>query len=276
MSGVLVMAYLTAGVLFIRSLGGLSKQETARQGNTFGMIGMTVAGVVTVASWLLRPLPGDPTTMSINDLPLLTGGILAVAILIGSGVGAALARRVEMTGMPELVAILHSFVGLAAVLVGFSSYLAPMGKLPDSRVEHLVHLGEVWVGVAVGAITLTGSIIAWGKLKGTITGKPLLLPGRHSLNAVVGLAMVGLAIPFLHSAPPEGTLFSPFSPACSACTWCWPSAAPTCRWWCRCSTATRAGPRRPPASCCRTTCSSSPARWWGRAAPSSPSSCAGR
>src|SRR5574343_667511 len=119
MSGFLVVAYLIAGVLFIRSLGGLSKQETARQANTFGMI-----------------------------------------------------------GMPELVAMLHSFVGLAAVLVGFSSYLHPL-EAPKTDVHHLVHLIEIWVGIAVGAITLTGSIIAWGKLKGSISGKPLLLPGRH-------------------------------------------------------------------------------------------------
>jgi NAD(P) transhydrogenase subunit beta len=116
-------------------------------------------------------------------------------------VGGFLALRVEMTGMPELVAMLHSFVGLAAVLVGFSSYLRPALPAPNA-LQHTVHLVEVWVGVAVGAITFTGSVIAWAKLKGSLSGKPLLLPGRHALNAVVALAIIGLAVPFLRA---EGT-----------------------------------------------------------------------
>jgi NAD(P) transhydrogenase subunit beta len=109
--------------------------------------------------------------------------------------------------MPELVAMLHSFVGLAAVLVGISSYLAPAGGGGASGVEHMVHLIEVWVGVAVGAITLTGSIVAWGKLKGTFSGKPILLPGRHALNAGIALAIIGMGVPFAQAHGTDGLMY---------------------------------------------------------------------
>jgi NAD(P) transhydrogenase subunit beta len=185
LTGVTTIAYLASGVLFIRSLGGLSKQETARAGNTAGMIGMVVAILVAAVTWF-----------SAGDVSARTAGLglLVGAVVIGAAVGSTLARRVEMTGMPELVAMLHSFVGLAAVLVGYSSYLNPPAGLEG--VHHTVHLAEIWAGVAVGAITLTGSIVAWGKLKGTFSGKPLLLPGRHALNAIVAIAIVGMGEPF--------------------------------------------------------------------------------
>src|ERR1700678_709157 len=156
--GVLTAAYLVAGVLFIRSLGGLSKQDTAQTGNLFGMLGMAIAIAVTGVSWADRRVSGTGAAM------------LTVAVVAGAGIGAVLARRVEMTGMPELVAILHSFVGLAAVMVGVSSYLAPTGHdaaLLDAT-GRVVHLLEIWVGIAVGAITLTGSIVAWAKLRGSL------------------------------------------------------------------------------------------------------------
>ena len=177
------VAYLGAGVLFILSLGGLSKQATARRGNLFGMVGMGIAIVATtlvagVSEW------GGPQW-----------ALVAGTIGIGASIGAVLATRVAMTGMPELVAQLHSFVGLAAVLVGISTWLQP-GKEPVGA-EAVVHLIEVWLGVAIGAVTFTGSIIAWGKLKGSISGKPLLLPGRHVLNAVGALIIVGALIPFI-------------------------------------------------------------------------------
>jgi NAD(P) transhydrogenase subunit beta len=195
----LTVAYLIAGVLFIRSLGGLSKQETAFAGNTSGMLGMALAVLVTVISWVSDD-QGSFAMPSGAGLGLLVG-----AIVVGAGVGGVLAQRVEMTGMPELVAVLHSFVGLAAVLVGISSYLSPPGAHGAGAVVHddaarIVHLVELWIGVAVGAITFTGSVIAWGKLRGSISGRPLLLPGRHALNALVALAIVGLAVPFV-SAP---------------------------------------------------------------------------
>jgi NAD(P) transhydrogenase subunit beta len=195
--GFLNVAYLAAGVLFIRSLGGLSKQETAGQGNVFGIIGMVLAIAVTSVAWALS---GDLATRT-HGLGLLLG-----AAIIGGVIGGGLARRVEMTGMPELVAVLHSFVGLAAVLVGFSSYLRPAHVETDS-VRLVVHQVEIWVGIAVGAITLTGSIIAWAKLKGTMSGKPLLLPGRHFLNAVIGLSIIGLAYPFIQASGHDGLMF---------------------------------------------------------------------
>ncbi len=183
--GEITIAYLIAGVLFIRSLAGLSKQETASRGNVSGIVGMIVAVLVTALVWAFDH----------PDLPLTGVGLLVGAIAIGGGIGAVLARRVEMTGMPELVAVLHSFVGLAAVLVGIGSYLE-MDAHPLTGADRVVHLVEIWVGVAVGAVTFTGSVIAWAKLRGSLSGKPLLLPGRHVLNALVALAIVGLAVPF--------------------------------------------------------------------------------
>jgi NAD(P) transhydrogenase subunit beta len=194
MSGVTAIAYLLAGVLFIRSLGGLSKQETAARGNLYGMIGMALAVGVAGITWLLS------TGGSLGaGMVLLVG-----SVLVGSAVGGVLARRVEMTGMPELVAILHSFVGMAAVLVGISSYLVPQaGSHEMGGAEHIVAMVEIWVGVAVGALTFTGSIIAWAKLRGTLSGKPLLLPGRHSLNAAIAAGIVFLAVPFVASSGPD-------------------------------------------------------------------------
>jgi len=173
--GFLVGSYLAAGVLFILSLGGLASQETARRGNLYGMVGMALAIAVT---FLHHRIDGGYT--------LIVG-----SVAVGSVIGAALAARVAMTSMPELVAILHSFVGLAAVLVGISTYLNPG--------EH--HLGlvlqsEIWLDVAIGAITFTGSVVAWAKLRGSLSGKPLLLPGRHALNLLMLLAIVGLLVPF--------------------------------------------------------------------------------
>ncbi|MGE0785587.1 MAG: NAD(P)(+) transhydrogenase (Re/Si-specific) subunit beta [Sandaracinaceae bacterium] len=183
--GVLTIAYLVAGVFFIRSLGGLSRQETARRGNMFGIVGMALALVATAFHPRVASYP-----------------IMAGCLAVGAVIGAVVARRVAMTAMPELVAILHSFVGLAAVLVGISSHLDPAQQLHG--IEASIHAVEIWIGIAVGAVTFTGSVIAWGKLRGTITGKPLLLPARHLLNAVVAIAIVGLAVPFMQD--PEGPM----------------------------------------------------------------------
>ena len=169
----LAVPYLIAGVLFIMSLGGLSTQETARRGNVYGIIGMVIA---IGATFLTKGL-------DINT-------VLIGSVAIGGVIGAVMAARVVMTGMPQLVAILHSFVGLAAVLVGISTYMAH----PDAGAVHDV---EVWLGVAIGAITFTGSVIAWAKLRGSMSGTPLLLPGRHFINLAMLLATIGLAVPFL-------------------------------------------------------------------------------
>jgi H+-translocating NAD(P) transhydrogenase subunit beta len=175
------VAYLVAGVLFILSLGGLSNQETAQRGNVYGIAGMLIAVLVTAGSHLV-------------GLP-----VLAAALAIGGIIGAVLAARVAMTSMPELVAVLHSFVGLAAVLVGVASYLGTTQHAEGAA--GIIHGIEVYVGVFVGAITFTGSIVAFGKLKGLIGSKPLLLPGRHLLNAGMVAVCIALAVPFLGAEP---------------------------------------------------------------------------
>ncbi len=181
------IAYLVAGVLFILSLGGLSTQKTARRGNAFGIVGMLLALGVTAL--------GHVTSF----------GALAVAVATGGLIGALLASRVEMTSMPELVAVLHSFVGLAAVLVGAASYLGA-GAYASSA-EGTIHAVEVCVGVFVGALTFTGSVVAFGKLRGVVRSKPLLLPGRHLFNLLLLLVAVGLGARFL-GAPGHGGLVS--------------------------------------------------------------------
>ena len=178
------IAYLIAGVLFILSLAGLSTQKTARRGNAFGIAGMLLALGITAVGHVH------------------SYGALAVAVAVGSVIGAVLAMRVEMTSMPELVAVLHSFVGLAAVLVGVASYL---GTVTDTaHAEGVIHAVEVFVGVFVGALTFTGSVVAFGKLKGLVRGKPLLLPGRHVFNLLLLLVSVGLGAHFLSASEHEG------------------------------------------------------------------------
>ncbi len=173
-----IAAYLFASILFILSLGGLSSQESAKRGVFYGIIGMAIAILATV---LGKGVAGH----------IYIIGAIAIASLIGIVV----ARKVEMTGMPQLVAILHSFVGLAAVLVGFGSYLDPHTHALEGT-AHTIHLVEVFIGVFIGAITFTGSIVAWGKLDGKIRSKPLLYPGRHIVNILLGSACVVLGIFF--------------------------------------------------------------------------------
>lgn len=177
----ITIAYIAASALFILSLGGLSQQETARRGNLYGIIGMLIALVATAAA------------MNTGGLPVLFG-----ALIPGMVIGAVLASRVQMTSMPELVAMLHSFVGLAAVLVGIATYLDP--EAPKSvGGEHSLHLGEIFIGVCIGSVTFTGSVIAFLKLRGTIGGKPFMLPGRHMINLVLLLITIGLGVAFFMS-----------------------------------------------------------------------------
>ena len=174
--GVLTAAYIAASALFILSLGGLANQQSARRGNQLGVAGMVIAIVATVAG-------------------LTTQGwfVSLSAMAVGSVIGAWLASRVAMTSMPQLVAVLHSFVGLAAVLVGLASHLAPQGL---NGVEHVIHSVELYVGVFVGAVTFTGSIVAWAKLQGVLRSKPLLLPGRHMVNLTMLVICVMLGVRF--------------------------------------------------------------------------------
>ncbi|MDG1049662.1 MAG: NAD(P)(+) transhydrogenase (Re/Si-specific) subunit beta [Planctomycetota bacterium] len=179
-TALITIAYLTSAVLFILSLRGLSSQETARSGNTYGMLGMAIAIFATV-------------TGSGVDRYLF----IAVALIFGALIGRNMAAKVAMTAMPELVALLHSFVGLAAVLVGYATYLAP----PKSGA---IFETEIFVDVFIGGITFTGSVIAYLKLKGSLSGKPLLLPGRHMLNLAAALAVVGMGYWFTTFDGAEG------------------------------------------------------------------------
>ena len=178
-NNVVIILYIISAVLFILSLGGLSNQESARRGNWFGIFGMLIALVAVTCSETVTAY-----------------GILAISIFPAVLIGGVLAARVKMTEMPQLVAILHSFVGAAAVLVGLSL------QLDESAIEHegiagIIHNIEIFVGVCIGSITFTGSIIAFGKLQGVISGKPLLLPARHLLNVILVSATVWLGMEFV-------------------------------------------------------------------------------
>ncbi len=182
--GLVSAFYLAAGVLFILSLGGLSAQTSARRGNACGFAGMLIAlGITTIGA-------------------VESYGLLIIAVGAGGSIGAVLAKRVQMTAMPELVAMLHSFVGAAAVLVAIASYLD--GKTFPTRAEAIIHEIEVFLGVFVGAITFAGSIVAFGKLRGLLSGKPLLLPGRHWLNLALLTACVVMGGKFIGSGSGAG------------------------------------------------------------------------
>ena len=169
------VSYIVAAVLFILSLAGLSQQSTARRGNFLGIVGMLLAIAATIFGLMIGGF-----------------GLMTVAIVPAVVVGAVLAARVPMTGMPELVAMLHSFVGLAAVLVGISSHLQPGIDVPPG--ELLIHQIEIFIGVFIGAITFTGSIIAFMKLRGTMSGSPLMIPGRHLLNLFLVAVCIALGV----------------------------------------------------------------------------------
>jgi NAD(P) transhydrogenase subunit beta len=177
-SGLVSVAYVVASVLFILSLGGLSHQESSRRGNLYGVAGILIALVATMAS--------------VSDSGLVA---IVIAVLVGASIGIVIANKVEMTQMPQLVALLHSFVGLAAVLVGFSGYIEPL--IQTTGAEHTIKLVEVFLGVFIGAVTFTGSLIACGKLDGRIDSKALTLPGRHLMNLAALLASVLLGAWFL-------------------------------------------------------------------------------
>ncbi|MGD8746555.1 MAG: NAD(P)(+) transhydrogenase (Re/Si-specific) subunit beta, partial [Gammaproteobacteria bacterium] len=186
-NGILVVSYIIATILFILALGGLSNQETARRGNWYGIIGMAIALVATI--W------GIVSQAYVE---------LIIALLIGGTIGLIAARRVQMTQMPELVAILHSLVGLAAVAVGFANFLDP-GRLAHYQgVDLTIHDIETYLGILIGAVTFSGSVIAFGKLSGKIGGKPLLLPARHWLNLALLLVVIWLGKGFVAQSAAGG------------------------------------------------------------------------
>jgi NAD(P) transhydrogenase subunit beta len=180
-ANIVTAIYIAASVLFILSLGGLSNQESAKRAVWFGIVGMALAVGATIF--------GPQVTIS---------GILIIMIAAGSVIGLVVARRVEMTGMPQLVAALHTFVGLAAVFIGINSELAPPAGLTST--EKIIHEVEVFLGVFIGAVTTTGSIIAFGKLAGIMDGKPLTLPGRNILNLIAVAACIWLGFMYLNHA----------------------------------------------------------------------------
>ncbi len=179
--GLINVAYIGATILFILALGGLSKQETARRGNLFGMIGMGLALVVTIIGLVT------------SNYAFLIG-----ALVVGGSVGLILAKKVEMTQMPELVAILHSLVGLAAVLVGYANFLSHATGF--SGIELTIHHIETYIGILIGALTFSGSVVAYLKLSGKWGGKPLLLPARHWLNLGLLILAIYFGIQFVNNA----------------------------------------------------------------------------
>ena len=181
-ASLVTVAYIGATILFILSLGGLSHPETARRGNLFGMIGMTIAVLATVFGPRVTPAGW---------------GWIIGALVVGGAVGLYAAKTVKMTQMPELVALMHSLVGLAACLVGFASYVDT--SVQFSGAEKTIHEVEIYVGILIGAITFSGSLIAFGKLSGKIGGKPLLLPARHWINLLGLLVVIGFGRVFLNA-----------------------------------------------------------------------------
>jgi H+-translocating NAD(P) transhydrogenase subunit beta len=185
--GIVTASYVGATILFILALGGLSNPATSRRGNLYGMLGMSIALMATISG----------VTANI--------GLLIGALVIGGTIGLVLARRVQMTEMPELVAILHSLVGLAAVLVGFANFMDP--NVHFTGVELTIHDIETYLGVLIGAVTFSGSIIAFGKLSGKITGNAMLLPARHWLNLCLLIGSIYLCSMFVEqSAAGEGIM----------------------------------------------------------------------
>ena len=182
--GLATVAYIGAIILFILSLSGLSSPASSLRGNLYGMIGMALAVLATVFG------PG----VTGAGIPWIIG-----AMVVGGCIGVFAARTVKMTQMPELVALMHSLVGLAAMLVGFASYVDPGATANSNAAEITIHHAEIYVGILIGAITFSGSLIAFGKLSGKISGKPLLLPGRHLLNLIGLLVVIFFGYQFMYA-----------------------------------------------------------------------------
>ena len=185
------VAYILAALLFILALAGLSKQKSAKMGNNWGILGMVIALVATLSIGVVAYA---------HD-PMLAVGLMVAALAVGGAIGIYKAVRVQMTAMPELVAMLHSFVGAAAVLVGINSFLVDPG---NGTYDNAFHMGEVGLAVFIGAVTLTGSIVAWLKLSAKISGKPLTIPGRNAINLVMVIACIAMIAWFVNTRGVEG------------------------------------------------------------------------
>ena len=198
-TGFISVAYVLASVLFILSLGGLSHQESARRGNFFGIAGIIIAVGATIAG----------VNMGIGSI-----STIILALVIGAVIGLFLANKVEMTQMPQLVALLHSFVGLAAVLVGFSGHLDPLVETVGA--EHTIKMVEIFLGIFIGAITFTGSLIACGKLQGLVSSSALTLPGRHVMNLIALGLVVALGVWFFQAESQMDSLLALVIMSCVA------------------------------------------------------------
>jgi NAD(P) transhydrogenase subunit beta len=181
-SSLSAVSYIGATILFILCLGGLSNQETSRRGNLYGIVGMAIAVLATVFG----------PRVTLGGIPYIVG-----ALVVGGSIGLYAARKVQMTQMPELVALMHSLVGLAACLVGYASYVDTSIAFEGS--EKAIHEVEIYIGILIGAVTFSGSVIAFGKLNGKIGGKPMLLPGRHWLNLAGLLGVIFFGVQFLNA-----------------------------------------------------------------------------
>jgi NAD(P) transhydrogenase subunit beta len=181
-ANLVAVAYIAAAILFILSLGGLSNPETSRRGNLYGIVGMAIAVLATVF--------GPRVTAA--GIPWIVG-----ALVIGGTIGLYAAKKVQMTQMPELVALMHSLVGLAACLVGFASYVDT--SIAYTGAEKTIHEIEIFLGILIGAVTFSGSVVAFGKLSGKIGGKPLLLPARHWLNLAGLLGVIWMGVLFVQA-----------------------------------------------------------------------------
>ncbi len=184
----ITVSYLASAALFILALGGLSKNETARRGNLFGIIGMIVAVAITIGAFVSNNIT-----------------VLVFIMVVGGLIGLVLSRRVQMTQMPELVAILHSLVGLAAVLIGFANFMDP--SISYTGVEKTIHEIEVYLGICIGGLTFTGSVIAYGKLSGMIGGQPMLLPARHWLNLAMFIGVIVIGVKFVGAEHDAALIF---------------------------------------------------------------------
>lgn len=242
-SSLLTVSYIGASALFILSLGGLSNQESAQRGNLYGMIGMAIAIVATAIG------------AGLNGFNASNYVTLAIAMIPGILIGSVLAARVAMTSMPELVAILHSFVGAAAVLVGIANYLSPDHSLIG--VEEVIHQVEIYVGVFIGAVTFSGSVIAFGKLRALISSKPVLLPARHFLNLGMLAAILWLGSWFLAAQGYAGLtplLIMTGVAMVLGVHLVLAIGGQICPWSSPCSTATLVGQRQQRGSCFPTIC----------------------
>src|SRR6478672_1849047 len=183
-SSLSTVGYIGATILFILCLGGLSNQETSRRGNLYGMIGMAIAVIATVFG----------TQVTSAGFPYILAAMVA-----GAAIGLYASRIVQMTQMPELVALMHSLVGLAAMIVGYANFIDPAVAAQLSPAENTIHEIEMYVGVLIGAVTFSGSLIAFGMLSARISGKPVLLPGRHLINLAGLLLVLYFGYAFVHA-----------------------------------------------------------------------------